>query len=139
MIEESSVNQHNAVPIEPPSPFLHISFSDAQKLEQSDPWFYSHYVSAAKVVTSHLSRYLDLGKSFLFDLGCGDGLMTLGVSRSVVGGVTGLDVTEAFNGLRQKAEHTLKLTDFPVTLRFLKINPTKPLPFADNHFDGGYS
>lgn len=143
MIEESSVNQHNDTdvlsPIEPPSPFLHISFSEARKLEQNDPWFYSHYVYAAKVVTSHLSRYLDLGKSFLFDLGCGDGLMTLGVSRSVVGGVTGLDVTEAFNGLRQKAEHTLKLTDFPVTLRFLKINPTKPLPFADNHFDGGYS
>jgi ubiquinone/menaquinone biosynthesis C-methylase UbiE len=121
------------------SPFAHISLSDAQRLEKIDPWFYSHYVYGANVITSKLSQYLNLGYSDLIDLGCGDGLMTLGVSRSVVGSVTGIDITTAFHGVIEKAKATLQLTDFPATLRFMKIEPNKPLPFANNHFDGGYS
>ncbi|MDD2725035.1 MAG: class I SAM-dependent methyltransferase [Methylovulum sp.] len=121
------------------SSFLQISQNDAEKLQQNDPWFYSHYVYAANVVTSKLSKYIDLGYSQLFDFGCGDGIMALGVSRSVVGGVTGFDVTEAFKDLPQKALETLHLADYPSTLGFVQVDPSKPLPFPDNHFDGGYS
>jgi len=113
--------------------------NEAERLQQADPWFYSHYIYAANVVTARLGKYIDLGHSHLFDFGCGDGIMALGVSRSVVGSVTGLDVTEAFKSLSHKALQTLRLSEFPSTLQFMQVNANQPLPFDDNHFDGGYS
>jgi ubiquinone/menaquinone biosynthesis C-methylase UbiE len=120
-------------------PVSKISPDDAQLLQQTDPWFYSHYVYAADLVIARLGNYINLAKSQLFDFGCGDGIMALGVSRSGVAGVTGLDVTQAFKTLSDKALQTLKLKAFPTTLNFTQIDPSIPLPFADNHFDGGYS
>lgn len=113
--------------------------SEAERLRRADPWFYSHYVYAANVVTARLGKYIDLSDSQLFDFGCGDGIMALGVSRAGAGGVTGLDVTEAFKSLSHKALQTLNLSEFPSTLHFTQVDAAKPLPFDDNYFDGGYS
>ena len=55
-----------------------------EKLQQEDPWFYSHYVYAASIVATRLRKYIKLPQSRLFDLGCGDGIMALGVSHAEV-------------------------------------------------------
>jgi len=120
------------------SRFTH-KHDEVAQLQQTDPWFYSHYVYAANIVAARLGNYLDLNHSHVFDFGCGDGIMALGVSRSVLGSVTGLDITQAFSSLSQKALQTLHLDQFPSSLQFKQIEAGKPLPFADNHFDGGYS
>ena len=111
-----------------------------EKLQQEDPWFYSHYVYAASIVATRLRKYIEFQQSRLFDFGCGDGIMALGVSHSeVTASVTGLDITEAFKGLPQRASQSLQLGDFPSTLCFMQISAIEPLPFESNHFDGGYS
>ncbi len=113
--------------------------SEEERLRRVDPWFYSHYVYAASMVTAKLGRYAELSKGELFDFGCGDGIMALGVSRRTSGIVSGFDVTEAFCQLAEKARHTLHLAQLPETLRFMRVNPDAPLPFEDNRFDAGYS
>ena len=116
-----------------------LRLSDEDRLQREDPWFYSHYVWAANVVASKLGNYTDLSHGSFFDFGCGDGLMALGVSQRCHDSLTGLDVTDAFSHLPDKARTTLSLKELPKTLHFVQVDPNNPLPFDTNHFDGGYS
>jgi ubiquinone/menaquinone biosynthesis C-methylase UbiE len=113
--------------------------SEENRLQREDPWFYSHYVYAAQVVASKLFDHADSSRGKIFDFGCGDGIMALGVSQRAGVGVTGLDLTQAFLHLPDKAREVLHLAALPTTLRFLQVDAARPLPFDDNHFDGGYS
>ena len=112
---------------------------EEEQLRREDPWFHEHYVSAADVVASKLRKYMDLNHARLFDFGCGDGIMSLGVNRRATVAVTGFDLTEVFLHLPDKALNLLRLEKLPETLRFVKVAPGKPLPFADGSFDAGYS
>jgi ubiquinone/menaquinone biosynthesis C-methylase UbiE len=113
--------------------------SEEERLARKDPWFYSHYVYAANIVASKLGNQADLSGAEVFDFGCGDGIMALGLSRRTSAVVSGFDVTEAFRHLPDKARSTLLLAELPATLRFVRVDPDRPLPFDDNHFDAGYS
>ncbi len=113
--------------------------SQEERLRREDPWFYAHYVYAASIVASKLGAYADLGHGRFCDFGCGDGIMSLGVSQRAGVEVTGLDLTQAFLHLPGKARDVLHLSKLPQTLRFVQVEQARPLPFADDHFDGGYS
>jgi ubiquinone/menaquinone biosynthesis C-methylase UbiE len=73
------------------------------------------------------------------DMGCGDGITVLGVSQSPAQEVVGVDLTEAFNRLPEKAAQVLQLEKLPEKLHFVRVEEHKPLPFKSGHFDAIYS
>lgn len=106
---------------------------------QRDPWFHSHYVYAADVIASRLGNYCTLAGRAVLDFGCGDGITALGVTARNGSAVTGVDLTDAHRFLAVKASEILSLPKLPDALRFVKVDPDKPLPFSDNNFDAAYS
>jgi len=105
----------------------------------NDPWFDSHYGYAANVVCSVLGKAISFDQCKLLDVGCGDGITTLGVSEATAGDVHGIDLTDAFKLLGEKARSTIGLRELPQTLHFHKIEEHRPFPFDAGFFDGGYS
>lgn len=104
-----------------------------------DAWFTSHYVFAADQVTAALGRLVPLGAAHVLDVGCGDGIMALGVCHGGAGRVSGVDVTDAFLNLPEQARRALGNKPLPAGLRFRQIEPDRPLPFDAATFDAAYS
>jgi hypothetical protein len=73
-------------------------------------------------------------------LGCGDGIMALGVCEAGGRAVVGSDLTDAFQTLPGRVAQALGPGPrHPPGLRFSRGSPGEPLPFPDGHFDAGYS
>ncbi|MBN8489173.1 MAG: class I SAM-dependent methyltransferase [Burkholderiales bacterium] len=113
--------------------------TDAERqLKARDGWFYNHCVVAARQVIDALGLSTSADARVL-DLGCGDGMMALGVCRSSAALVVGCDVTRAFDVLPAKAAELLDPPAVPDRLQFVQSQVGQPLPFSDGSFDAAYS
>jgi ubiquinone/menaquinone biosynthesis C-methylase UbiE len=109
-----------------------------------DAWFLSHYSEAADLVASSLRRLSRAGgrpfhEQRVLDVGCGDGIMALGVCHAGAGSVTGVDVTDSFRTLPAQVSKSLGGKQLPDRLTFVQIALGQPLPFPDSAFDAAYS
>lgn len=104
-----------------------------------DIWFDSHYTWAAGVIVDTLNRAAPLAGTRVLDLGCGDGIMSLGVRHAGACHVVGVDVTEAFRNLPRQAEQAIGLTALPDHLEFVRVGAGQHLPFQAACFDAVYA
>lgn len=112
---------------------------EGERLRAIDNWFHSHYVFAPYAIRAALEPRLDLSLSTVLDLGCGDGIMALGVKQLGAKRVVGTDLTRAFDGLPARARQVLGLQDLPEGLVFDQGQLGQPLAFSDGEFDAVYS
>lgn len=113
--------------------------AEGEALRAKDAWFHSHYIFAPHVICSALAPHVDLASSRILDLGCGDGIMSLGVQHAGGGRVACTDLTRAFDTLANKANDVLGLVALPAELEYRQGTLGQPLPFADGFFDAVYS
>jgi ubiquinone/menaquinone biosynthesis C-methylase UbiE len=112
---------------------------EGERLQARDSWFHSHYVFAPHVIYTALAPHVDLSASRVLDLGCGDGIMALGMRKRGVASVAATDLTRAFDALPRKAQAVLGLQAMPQGLDFRQGQLGQPLPYADGEFDAVYS
>jgi SAM-dependent methyltransferase len=105
---------------------------------QADAWFQGHFDYAGAEVAARLGKVLTLQSSNLLDFGCGDGIISLSMSRKAHR-VTGVDLTEAFTRLPDLALQNLSLKALPANLNFARVSEDDNLPFAAGYFDAGYA
>lgn len=111
-----------------------------RELAAQDAWFHSHYVIAANMVVGALQAHRLPEDARILDLGCGDGIMALGVCEAGGHAVVGSDLTDAFQTLPGRVAQALGAGhSIPPGLGFSQASPGEPLPFPDAHFDAGYS
>lgn len=114
--------------------------TEGARLREIDPWFQAHYMSAPYVIRSALAPHLDLANSRVLDVGCGDGIMALGMRQQMgAGHVAATDLTRAFDTLLPRARQVLGLQALPEGLEFRQGELGKPLRYADAEFDAVYS
>lgn len=105
----------------------------------SDPWFWSHYDDAAKIVLSLVPpECLRKGKQVV-DFGCGDGATTLGVASRSEAEVTGVDLYQSYRELPGLAEKNLGSSNLAANISFRQTQIGEPLPFPDGSVDLIYS
>jgi len=111
-----------------------------RELAAQDAWFHSHYVIAPNMVVGALQAATLPASARILDLGCGDGIMALGVCEASERIVVGSDLTDAFQTLPGRVAEALgDAHAIPSRLGFAQAVPGAPLPFPDDHFDAGYS
>ncbi len=104
-----------------------------------DPWFWSHYRTAATIVTEWVpGACLEAGKSVL-DFGCGDGAMALGMASRTPANVLGVDLFESYHQLPKLARDNLSIDALPRNLSFQRTAAGQPLPFSSESIDLVYS
>jgi ubiquinone/menaquinone biosynthesis C-methylase UbiE len=112
---------------------------EGERLREIDSWFHGHYMSAPYMIRLGLAPHLDLTVSRVLDLGCGDGIMALGMRQMGTAHVAATDLTRAFDNLLPRAREVLGMQILPEGLEFRHGRLGLPLPFADAEFDGVYS
>lgn len=111
-----------------------------RELADRDAWFHSHFVFAPNTVVNVLQTHTLPENARILDLGCGDGIMALGVCEASGRTVVGSDLTDAFQTLPGRVAAALGADyTIPESLGFAKGTLGAPLPFPDAHFDAGYS
>lgn len=114
--------------------------AEGARLREIDPWFQAHYMSAPFVIRSALEPHMDLAQSRILDVGCGDGIMALGMRQQMgVGHVAATDLTRAFDTLLPRIRQVLGQQALPAGLEFRQGELGKPLQYADGEFDAVYS
>jgi ubiquinone/menaquinone biosynthesis C-methylase UbiE len=108
-------------------------------LKIQDPWFYSHFVTAANQVGRHLARFVDLRSARVLDFGCGDGYMALGLLRFNPQTIVGVDLNPAYERLPERAGKYLGTNELPGILEFQKVREAEPLPFEEGAFEAVYA
>jgi ubiquinone/menaquinone biosynthesis C-methylase UbiE len=117
----------------------------ARPFRRSDPdavWFRDHYYQAPAEIMSYLREVgVVLRDLHVADIGCGDGIMALGVARQGRPALlVGFDVNRTDADVlleRAKAERAAGAT-LPPNLEFRQSEPTE-LPAADGSFDVVYT
>jgi SAM-dependent methyltransferase len=104
-----------------------------------DPWFWSHYHDAARIVLDLLPRESIGSNCRIVDFGCGDGATALGVATGSDASVTGLDLYKTFVHLRDMSGQNLGIPDLPESLSFVQNELGQPLPLPDEFADAVYS
>jgi ubiquinone/menaquinone biosynthesis C-methylase UbiE len=110
-------------------------------IRRRDIWFYEHYFSVARYVTSFLRLFVGADRmkhADVLEFGCGDGITALGVSKSV-GKLHAVDLTTAFEHLPEKARTLLLKNGLPENLEFHQVVQNESLPFDHNFFDAAFS
>jgi SAM-dependent methyltransferase len=102
-----------------------------------EDWFFRHFDHAALVVTDYLLKRHPLLRGRILDVGCGDGLIDLGIFlRTQPEELVGIDPFRGFDRLPQvlAANHLpVELLDDP-RLKFLPEDGNA-IPYPDDHFD----
>ena len=128
------------VAVHPLTPYPAPAQQARGALASQDAWFHSHYFSAANIVVGALKAHSLPQDSRILDLGCGDGIMALGVCEASGRAVVGSDLTDAFRTLPGRVAQALGPDHaIPSGLLFSRGSLGEPLPFPDGHFDAGYS
>jgi SAM-dependent methyltransferase len=105
----------------------------------ADPWFWSHYRDAARIVrTIAPPLYFSPGKAIV-DFGCGDGATALGIAHSTEANVIGMDLYRSFEHLPALAAQNLGGDGIPGNLAFEQNTLGEPLPLATQSVDLVYS
>jgi ubiquinone/menaquinone biosynthesis C-methylase UbiE len=113
---------------------------EGARLREADPWFQAHYMSAPYVIRSALEPYMDLATSRVLDVGCGDGIMSLGMRQQMgIGHVAATDLTRAFDSLLPRAREVLGMQALPEGLEYRQGVLGEPLRYANGEFDAVYS
>lgn len=113
-----------------------------EALAMRDLWFFNHQVKAASQVMASLGLQENHASNTtlqILDVGCGDGIMALGVCKLTGAEVTGCDLTRAFDTLPDRAVELLGPDAIPEGLKFVQSQSGQTLPFPDNSFDCVYS
>lgn len=111
-----------------------------RELAVRDAWFHSHYVIAPNMVLGALQAAKLPADARILDLGCGDGIMALGVCEAGARTVIGCDLTDAFRTLPDRVTDILgQAHTMAPGLDFVQATHGAPLPFPDGWFDAGYS
>lgn len=99
-------------------------------------WFYKHFDHAPKVIIDYMFDYSPLLKENLLDVGCGDGIMDLGIFlRMRPKLLVGIDIEGNFKELsRMMKENGLPFYNIPENLIFHQIDARK-IPYPDDFFD----
>ena len=104
-----------------------------------DPWFWSHYDTAAGIVVSLVPpACLQRGRAIV-DFGCGDGATALGVASRVEAAVIGVDLYRSFDRLSGFVATNLGAKELPPNLSFRQNELGEPLPFEGGSVDLAYS
>ena len=106
----------------------------------ADTWFWDHYDGAPCQIEEFLAPALRLEGHRAADLGCGDGIMALGVTRMLrPSQLIGFDVNPVdTQALLRRATAAGVAGDLPANLSFLQSQP-EHLPVDDDSFDIVYS
>jgi SAM-dependent methyltransferase len=105
----------------------------------ADPWFWSHYESAASILISELPGECFAKGRRALDFGCGDGAMALGVASRTDAQIDGVDLYESFNALPSLCKKNLGRDALPANLALHRVDEGRPLPFRAGSFDLSYS
>lgn len=116
-----------------------VGGAEGERLAKLDSWFHSHYIAAPHIIVSALAPHTDLSTCAVLDVGCGDGIMALGVHRAGAGKVVGVDLTRAFDSLLPRASAVIGLPAVPEQVSFRQGRPGQPMPADDGEFDVVYS
>ncbi len=116
-----------------------VGGTEGERLRDIDNWFHSHYVAAPHIIRTALAPHLDLAASRVLDLGCGDGIMAMGMRQMGAAQVAGTDLTRAFDTLLPRAREVLGMQALPEGLEFRQGQLGQPMPFANAEFDAAYS
>lgn len=121
--------------------YLRVKYAELRfrGLKLQDPWFYSHFVTAANQVGRHLARFVDLRSARVLDFGCGDGYMALGMLRFNPQAIVGVDLNPAYRHLPEPAGKYLNMNEIPGNLKFQQVREGEPLPFKDGAFEAVYA
>lgn len=105
-----------------------------------DPWFWDHYDGAPRQIGEFLAPALRLEGPRVADLGCGDGIMALGVTRLLrPAQLIGFDVNPVdTQALLRRATAAGVAGDLPAHLTFLQ-SQSEHLPADDGSFDIVYT
>jgi SAM-dependent methyltransferase len=104
-------------------------------------WFWDHYEQASDEILSFLGGFgVSLQGRRVADVGCGDGIMALGVlSRARPAELVGYDVNPVDIGILLRRAQAYGVADvLPPELRFEQSEPTR-IPAADASFDVIYT
>lgn len=126
------------VPLHHLTPGRYTPTEAERRLRSQDEWFFNHCVLAARQVEQALGSATAQGARVL-DIGCGDGIMALGLCRATQAEVVGCDVTRAFDTLASRTTALLPQETWPERLSFVQSQVNQPLPFDDAVFDAVYS
>lgn len=110
-------------------------------LKQRDPWFFEHYVTAVNHVRDFLAgEDLSLRGSTVADIGCGDGIIDLGIAKRLSPlRVVGFDIDKVDTAsLAQKALTLLDETSLPTNLSFVQ-SKERGIPAEGKSFDWAVS
>ncbi|MCA6218332.1 class I SAM-dependent methyltransferase [Ideonella sp. B7] len=128
------------VPVAPLTPYPPTPASPERDQAKRDAWFYSHHVVAPSLIVHALQAASLSSQARLLDMGCGDGIMALGVCEASGRAVVGTDLTEAFKTLPGRVAQVFGAgRPLPERLQFVRGQAGQGLPFPDDSFDGGYS
>jgi ubiquinone/menaquinone biosynthesis C-methylase UbiE len=108
---------------------------------QQSQWFWDHYDGAAsEIVTAFANVGSVLEGCTVADIGCGDGIMSLGVcQRARPARLIGFDVNLTDSRiLLERAQAEGAASELPRALEFRQSNPAST-PAGDNEFDYVYS
>lgn len=109
--------------------------------QNSDQWFWDHYDWAAgQIVDFAATAGIDLAGMEIADIGCGDGIMALGVThRAKPKRLVGFDIVPTDQErLRERARAEGVADALPAELEFSTSGPAST-PAPDNSFDFAYS
>jgi len=112
---------------------------DAQQARQLDPWFWSHFETAAGIVVSLVPAGCVARGRTVVDFGCGDGATALGVASRVEAAVIGVDLYRSFDRLPEFVGRNLGAKELPPNLSFRQNELGRPLPFESGSVDLVYS
>jgi ubiquinone/menaquinone biosynthesis C-methylase UbiE len=112
---------------------------DSHEARQIDPWFWSHYDTAAGIVISLVPVAALQRGSRVVDFGCGDGATALGFATKTEATVIGLDLYRTFEHLPGIARENLGAASLPSSLSFRQNTLHEALPLPDESIDLAYS
>jgi ubiquinone/menaquinone biosynthesis C-methylase UbiE len=110
-------------------------------LKQHDPWFFEHYITAVNHVRDFIAgEDLSLEGSTVADIGCGDGIIDLGIAKRLNPlRLVGFDIEPVDTaGLAQKASTLLDEPGLPTNLSFVQ-SAERGIPAEDESFDWAVS
>ena len=110
-------------------------------LKEGDPWFFEHYISAVNHVRDFIGgEDLSLEGATVADIGCGDGIIDLGIAKRLnPQRLVGFDIEKVDKaGLAQKALTMLGEPALPKNLSFVQ-SEERGIPAEDASFDWAVS
>jgi 2-polyprenyl-3-methyl-5-hydroxy-6-metoxy-1,4-benzoquinol methylase len=99
-------------------------------------WWREHYIDTVDLIADFLrSGDVVLEGKRLADIGCGDGIIDLGLAHRLGLDVSGYDITGCdFHHLLREARELSDVRELPANLRFAESEPTR-IPAQDDEFD----